>query len=158
MIKLNLQFFGGGGGGGRFPNTGGGNGNRQPTTMADWATRPFDLAKTAPINIPSNATVTLQPKTRYDQIRFRWTDGTYRFEARWHTRTPGAPAGQGNTWVVHRITPGTPTGQRSETHFLTGSGQWTSASQWHAAVQAHQNGTATPAQNELLQGGHWQAP
>ena len=59
----------------------------------------------------------------YDQISYKWSDGTYKYEARWHTETPGVSTGSGNTWVVERITPGTPTGQRSATHILTDIGE-----------------------------------
>ena len=38
----------------------------------------------------------------YEQISYKWNDGTYKYEVRWHTRTSGAPEGQGNTWVIQR--------------------------------------------------------
>ena len=42
----------------------------------------------------------------YEQISYKWNDGTYKYEVRWHTRTSGAPEGQGNTWVIQRTIPG----------------------------------------------------
>lgn len=45
-----------------------------------------------------------------DQISFKWTENGQNYEVRWHTKTPGTPGGQGNIWVVSRVTPGTPTG------------------------------------------------
>lgn len=42
----------------------------------------------------------------YEQISYKWNDGTYKYEVRWHTRTSGgAPEGQGNTWVIQRTIP-----------------------------------------------------
>lgn len=35
-----------------------------------------------------------------EQIPCKWNDGTYKYEARWHVRTSGAPEGQGNTWMI----------------------------------------------------------
>ena len=125
------------------------------TTAADWNGKTNELAKSAPIDIPENATVKIQTKTGYDQITYKWSDGTYKYEVRWHTKTPGAPSGQGNTWLIERTTPGTPTGQRAVTHILTGEGQWTTRYDWQQAIKAFQNGTATEAQKTLLENGHW---
>ena len=118
----------------------------------------WKYAETSPIKIPSNATIKIQSKTGYDQIQFKWFDGNYKYDARWHTRTLGAPPEQGNTWVIERITPGNANGQRSVKHILTGEGEWTPRKVWQDAILARQNGVATEAQNDLLKGGHWPAP
>ncbi len=115
-----------------------------------------DLIDTSPIKIPSNAVKVEQAKNGYDQVKYTWSDGTYKYEARWHTRTPGAPADQGDTWVVTRTTPGSQT-TRKQQHILTGENQWTSMKQWQDAVSARQNGTATAEQQALLDSGHWPA-
>jgi hypothetical protein len=133
-------------------------GTRKFTTAADWNGKTGELANTAPMRIPDDATIKVQAKTGYDQISYKWSDGTYKYEARWHTKTPGAPEGQGNTWVVERTTPGTTTGQQKVTHILTGDGQWTSRVDWQQAIKDFQNGTATKAQETLLENGHWVAP
>ena len=82
----------------------------------------WKYAEISPIEIPSNATMKIQSKTGYEQIQYKWSDGTYKYDARWHTRTPGAPAEQGNTWGVERTTPGNAHGQNKVKHILTGEG------------------------------------
>ena len=127
------------------------------TTLNDWVNKTSDLSKQAPIEIPSNATVKVQAKNGYDQITFKWTENGQNYEVRWHTKTPGAPEGQGNTWVVSRVTPGTPTGQVRTEHILVGD-TWIPRYQWQDAINAYRNGTATTEQLQLLKDGHWQAP
>ena len=113
--------------------------------------------RSCPIIIPPSASITEQAKSGYDQVKFKWTRGPYGYEARWHTRTPGAPAIQGDTWVITRTTPGTAQGQRKTQHILTGPNQWTPVSQWQSAVSANQAGTASETQKLLLNNGHWNA-
>ena len=79
-----------------------------------------ELSKQVPIEISSNATVKIQAKNGYDQINFKWIENGQNYEVRWHTKTPGAPEEQGNTWAVSRVTPGTPTGQVRTEHILVG--------------------------------------
>ncbi|MBW7475224.1 hypothetical protein K0T92_10745 [Paenibacillus oenotherae] len=117
-----------------------------------------NLAQSSPISIPSTAAIKVQTKTGYQQIQFKWSDGYYKYELRWHTRTPGAPINQGNTWVIERTTPGNTTGQSRTYHIYTGGNQWTPRHEWQAAITARQNGTATAAQNKMLENGHWPAP
>lgn len=127
------------------------------TTASDWENRIPELSKQAPVDIPSDATVKIQTKNGYDQITFKWSENGYNYEVRWHTRTPGAPAEQGNTWVVSRVTPGTPTGQVRAEHILVGD-TWVPGYQWQDAINAYSNGTATAEQLQLLMDGHWSAP
>lgn len=115
-----------------------------------------ELEVQAPIKIPSNATVKVQAKKGYDQISFKWTENGQNYEVRWHTKTPGAPEGQGNTWVVSRVTPGTPTGQVRAGHILVGDA-WIPKYQWQDVINAYRNGTATQEQLQLLKN-DWQAP
>ena len=116
-----------------------------------------ELEVQAPIKIPSNATVKVQAKKGYDQISFKWIENGQNYEVRWHTKTPGAPEGQGNTWVVSRVTPGTPTGQVRAGHILVGDA-WIPKYQWQDVINAYRNGIATQEQLQLLKDGHWQAP
>ena len=127
------------------------------TTLNDWVNRIPELSQQAPIEIPSSATVKVQAKNGYDQISFKWSENGQNYEVRWHTKTPGAPEGQGNTWVVSRVTPGTPTGQVRTEHILVGD-TWIPRYQWQDAINSYRNGTATQEQLQLLKDGHWQAP
>ena len=112
--------------------------------------------KSCPIKIPKSAAVTEQIKTGYTQVKFVWMEAGKKFEARWHTRTPGAPPTQGDTWVVMRTTPATPTAPKSQ-HILTGNNTWTRMIDWKTAATDHQNGVSTPNQDLLLEGGHFPA-
>jgi RHS repeat-associated protein len=117
----------------------------------------MNVTDSSPIRIPDNAKMVEQVKSGYDQIKYTWSDGAYKYEARWHTRTPGAPANQGNTWVITRTTPGSQT-ERKVQHIMTGANRWTPMYEWQNAIRARQNGTATANQQALLDSGHWQAP
>ena len=67
-----------------------------------------EFSKRSPVKIPENAKIKVQSKPAgYEQISYNWRDTNYKYEIRWYTRTPGAPEGQGNTWVIRRTTPGT---------------------------------------------------
>ena len=92
-------------------------------------------------------------KNGYNQITYRWNDSTYKYEVRWHTKTPNALVGQGNTWVVERTLPGSG-GSMPQSHILLSNGQWVSRYEWQAAIWAQQNGIATPIQVEILDKGH----
>ena len=64
-------------------------------------------AQTAPIEIPESANMKAKSMNDgYEQITYKWSDGTYKYEVRWHTRTSGAPIYEGNTWVIQRTIPG----------------------------------------------------
>lgn len=138
--------------------------DERTTTREDWKAQDREarirsnLSQSSPISIPPTASVKIQSKTGYEQIQFKWSDGYYKYEGRWHTRTPGAPQNQGNTWVIERTTPGNTTGQQRTYHILTGDNQWTPRHEWQTAINARKNGTATAEQNKMLENGHWPAP
>jgi hypothetical protein len=93
----------------------------------------------------------------YQQIKYRWSEGVYNFEARWHTETPGAlKYERGTTWVVTRTIPGTPKGQERVTEYLVGN-TWIHEDIWKAAERANIAGTATQEQMDILEAGHWLA-
>ena len=111
--------------------------------------------KKAPIEIPDIAKYKAKSMPGgYEQISYKWNDGTYKYEVRWHTRTSGAPEGQGNTWVVRRTIPGNG-GTKPSTQFLIGENEWVEGWKWYDAINARKNGIATQAQIELLDKGHW---
>lgn len=97
---------------------------------------------------------------RYDQVKYKWKRGEFTYTARWHTRTPNAPANQGNTWVVERKRAGIgngPNPRRRQEHILVGKNKWISMRKWQDAVNARRSGTTTKEQEELLKNGHWKA-
>lgn len=111
-----------------------------------------------PISIPENATIKASSKVGYEQISYKWSDASgIKFEARWHTQTPGAPATNGTTWVVQKSIPGTSTGQQKAIYMLVGENKWCTAYEWQKAIFANSNGTATIEQQLLLESGHWAA-
>ncbi|MBA4538083.1 hypothetical protein H1Z61_13305 [Bacillus aquiflavi] len=115
-------------------------------------------SKNSPIKIPENAIIKAQSKTGYEQISYKWIEGGKKYEVRWHTRTPGAPKNQGNTYVVERTLPGNPNGQRKKKQILVGEDTWVSKHVWQQAIADRQKGKSTPQQNEILENGHWKAP
>ena len=111
--------------------------------------------KKAPIEIPDTAKYKAKSMADgYEQISYKWNDGTYKYEVRWHTRTSGAPEGQGNTWVIQRTIPENG-GKKPSTQFLIGENEWVEGWKWYDAISARKNGTATQEQIELLDKGHW---
>jgi hypothetical protein len=107
----------------------------------------------APVEIPENAVIKPVSKGGYEQISYKWRDERYKYEVRWHTRTPGAPMYQGNTWVVERTIPGSG-GVRPKSQILVGS-QWVSRFEWQEAIKAYQKGVASQRQIQILEQGHW---
>ena len=117
-----------------------------------------ELSKTAPMKIPSNASIKDEKKQGYDQVKYKWKRGEFTYTARWHTRTPGAPKEQGNSWVVERKRAGIgrgPNARSAERHILVGRNKWVPKKKWYDAIHARKNGTATKEQEELLKNGHW---
>ncbi|WP_124065475.1 PAAR-like protein [Clostridium sp. E02] len=111
----------------------------------------------SPIDIPENTRVIAQSKNGYQQVKYKWSDGSYSYEARWHTETPGAVQyDRGTTWVVTKTTPGNANGVQKVVEVKVG-GAWVNESTWNQAVKANQTGTATEAQKQMLQNGHYLA-
>lgn len=111
--------------------------------------------KKSPIKIPDIANVRAKSMNEgYEQISYKWNDGLYKYEARWHTRTHGAPKEQGNTWVIQRTMPGTD-GKKPSTQFLLGDDEWIEGWKWYDAIKARKEGIATKEQIEILNRGHW---
>ncbi len=124
-----------------------------------------ELPKTSPLKVPPTARIKEEKKQGYDQVKYTWKRGKYNYLSRWHTRTPNAPKGQGNSWVVERKIPGIgngPNARRAKTEILLGrtaSGRniWVDKKTWNAAIYARRKGTCTKKQKEMLDHGHWKA-
>ena len=124
-----------------------------------------ELPSYSPIEIPRNASYKEEHKNGYDQIKYTWNRGDYKYTSRWHTRTPGAPEEQGNTWVVERKRSGIgngPNARKKVEEILVGknsdgSNKWISKSEWNAAIKARKNGTITKEQEKILYDGHWKS-
>jgi hypothetical protein len=123
------------------------------------------LPNTAPLVVPKNANIKAAQKNGYDQVKYVWKHGEYKYTCRWHTRTPGAPIEQGNTWVVERRRAGIgsgPNARHAKTDILigktaSGKNKWVPKTVWQDAIKARQDGTITREQEELLRNGHWKA-
>ncbi|WP_052016547.1 MULTISPECIES: WXG100 family type VII secretion target [unclassified Paenibacillus] len=112
-------------------------------------------AQTAPIEIPESANMKAKSMNDgYEQITYKWSDETYKYEVRWHTRTSGAPIDQGNTWVIQRTIPGNG-GNRPQSFYKIGESEWVEGYKWYDAIAARKAGTATPEQVRILDQGHW---
>ncbi|WFR63780.1 WXG100 family type VII secretion target [Paenibacillus amylolyticus] len=112
-------------------------------------------AQTAPIEIPESANMKAKSMNDgYEQITYKWNDGTYKYEVRWHTRTSGAPIDQGNTWVIQRTIPGSG-GSKPQSFYKIGENEWVEGYKWYDAIAARKTGTATPEQVRILDQGHW---
>lgn len=133
-------------------------------TKAEWKAQQQEarirsnLAKRSPVEIPDNATIKIQQKNGYSQIRFTWKEDTgngVNWNVRWHTETPRAPIGTGNTWSVDRKINGT-SGTQSVKQQLLNDGTWYPLGLYKTAGVEWQKGTATPQQAEILSKGHFQ--
>ena len=124
-----------------------------------------DLPKSSPINVPKSATIKEEEKQGYSQVKYNWQRGKYKYQSRWHTRTPNAPRNQGNSWVIERRIPGIgsgPSARKAKTEILirktkSGKNIWIDKKVWDAAIYARKHGKCTKKQKEILDHGHWKA-
>lgn len=121
----------------------------------------YELPKTSPMPVPHNATIKSEyKKNGYEHVSYKWSDGEYNYESRWHTHTPGAPEYSQETWVVERIRPGIGAGKnarpRIHEYLIKGQG-WVSDALWNKAKGARKKGRENKEQRELLDNGHWNA-
>ena len=115
-----------------------------------------EFSKRSPVKIPENAKIKVQSKPAgYEQISYNWRDTNYKHEIRWHTRTPGAPVDQGNTWVVLRTTPGTGGTTKAVDNYLLNDRTWVTGKEWSDAITARKYGMPTLREIEILDRGHW---
>jgi hypothetical protein len=132
---------------------------RTPRTLLDITTSEEGVISSSPIPIPKNATVDLQTKVGYIQLRFTWRDANgVKYEVRVHDPTPGAPPGSKVNWRVSRTFPGngiggSPAQFARDEHYI-GDGLWVNNKIWYDALNARKNGLATPGQLNILRRGH----
>ena len=142
----------GGGIGGNFGNTKGAN-----KLHSDFLRN--TLRKKSPIKIPYSANIKAEHKNGYNQVKYTWKKGEYTYTSRFHTKTPNAPKGQGDSWVVQRDLPGIGYGKNARPakhEILIGKNEWVTRQEWNDAIRARRNGTATKKQKEMLNNGHWE--
>ena len=113
---------------------------------------PYSRPKHAPIKIPYNADVKKQSKNGYEQVKYTWKKGQYKYEARWHTPKSNSPVKK-QSWVVSRIKQGSKTSPRVV--MIRVGNKWVPHSVWQAAIVAKRNGVATKSQLNLLSKGHF---
>ncbi len=117
------------------------------------------------MKIPESAQIMDQKKKGYDQVKYNWERCGYKYQSRWHTRTPGAPKSQVNKWEVEKRKLGIgngPNARPAEHYVLVGKNKngtykWVDKKKWDAAIRARKNGTATKEHKEMLDNGHWKA-
>ena len=119
------------------------------------------LSQSAPIEIPSFAKIKDQKKNGYNQVKYTWRADGYKYEVRWHTRPPGAPITEGNTWQVRRHKPGVGFGNNArppvdEVLVKSATGKkWVPFEMWQASIDAKTANRLTKEQRRLLDNGHW---
>lgn len=128
------------------------------------------LKDKSPLKIEGNANITVREKNGYDDIQYKWSDGGYNYEMRWHTATPNAPEGTPPNWRVDRSKPGFPggkdpvTGEKLQGYPAVkevlvwpenGKSYYVSKDAWEAAGRAYRKGTATQEQLDMLKWGHY---
>ncbi len=128
--------------------------------MTEMAKRADDIALGSPLQIPGDSTKKISVKKNgYYQIEYKWNaDDGFEYTSRWHTRTPGAPIEQADTFVVERRIPGIGYGKNqreSIEQVLVGENEWVSRSEWMEARKARGRGIITKEQEEMLYNGHW---
>lgn len=121
------------------------------------------IAKQAPLKIPKNATYEVKAKKGYNQIKYKYRKNNSEYEVRWHTQTPNAPEGTGNTYQVTRKIKGKGYGKDASRKVLdhmikypSGKIKWVSDSTYQDAIRNKRNGTATKREREMIKYGHIQ--
>ena len=113
---------------------------------------PFSHPKYSPVKVPIDATVKKKSKNGYEQVKYTWRKGQYKYEARWHTATHNAPD-KTQSWVVTRTKVGK--GASKPITMVRSGNKWVSWNVWQNAIKARRNGVATKTQIKLLNEGHF---
>ena len=106
---------------------------------------PMSHPNYSPISIPKKANMKIENKKGYEQVKYQWIKGEYKYEARWHTKTPNAPK-NGQSWVVTRKISGIGYGKncRKKVEEVLVGKKWISINKWNEAKMARRAGIATP--------------
>jgi hypothetical protein len=128
------------------------------------------LKDKGPLKIEGNVNINIREKNGYDDIQYKWSDGGYNYEMRWHTATPNAPEGTPPNWRVDRSKPGFPggkdpvTGEKLQGYPSVkevliwpenGEPYYVSQDAWKVAGTAYRKGIATQEQLDMLKFGHY---
>ncbi len=116
----------------------------------------MNLRKTAPWPIPDHATCQVQMKSGYCQIKYTWQHAGWRYEARWHERTPTAQLITYPSWRLDRVRPGKGYGPDATPRLAeTWAGNhWLPVSRIRYAAACYHHGSATPTDIALLKATH----
>ncbi|MGM9892556.1 hypothetical protein [Limosilactobacillus sp.] len=110
----------------------------------------------APWPIPPTATGKVQMKNGYHQVKYTWPAAGWRYEARWHERTPWARLITYPSWRLDRTRPGKGYGPDAAprlTETWVGD-HWLPVSRLRYAAARYNHGCATSTDIELLKAAH----
>lgn len=120
-----------------------------------------NIASKSPINISKKATYNVQSKNGYKQIIYKFNRSNNEYEVRWHTPTPNAPKGIGNTYQITRKKKGIGYGKnatRKEIDHLikypSGKIKWVSDGTYQDALRNNKMGKASKIEKEIVKYGH----
>ncbi|MGN1283386.1 MAG: hypothetical protein ACI4UB_06185 [Limosilactobacillus sp.] len=114
------------------------------------------LQNTAPWPIPDNAVCQSQVKAGYRQVKYTWRDAEWRYEARWHERTPTAQLITYPSWRLDRVRPGKGYGPLAAPRLeeTRAGDHWLSVSRVRYAAARYHHGDALPADIAILRATH----
>ncbi len=120
-----------------------------------------NIAEKAPLSISKNAVYDIQSKNGYKQIKYKYNKKNFEYEVRWHTPTPNAPKGIGNTYQITRKKKGRGYGKNASKkvveHMLkypNGNTKWISDNDYQDAIRNNKKGIATKKEKEMIKYGH----
>ncbi|KRL80337.1 hypothetical protein [Lactobacillus ultunensis] len=119
----------------------------------------FKLRKIAPWFIPLDAKMTLENKQGYRQIKYVWYKNSWRYEARFHTKTPKAQLITYPSWRLDRIRPGKGFGPDHASRIeesLVGT-KWIKSSIVRYCARQVSHGVANKKQIEIIKKAHFRA-
>lgn len=120
-----------------------------------------NIASKSPIKLSKNATYKIQSKNGYKQIKYKTSKSNVEYEVRWHTQTPSAPKGTGNTYQVTRKKKGVGYGKNASKKVLdhmikypSGKTKWVPNNVYQNAIRNNKIGKASKYEREMIRYGH----